>query len=57
MNKLLFSLLTFALFTGCYRVSDKIQPKIDYQIQDNYLKRLPPAFKPITSGHLALNLS
>ena len=35
MNKLLFSLLTFALFTGCYRVSDKIQPKIDYQIQDN----------------------
>ncbi len=37
-----------ALLSSCYRVSDKIEPKIDCYVQDNYLLSLPSPFPPLT---------
>ena len=33
---------------SCYRVPDQIEPKIDYAMQDHYLKSLPSPFEPLT---------
>ncbi|MCB1110551.1 MAG: tetratricopeptide repeat protein [Chlamydiia bacterium] len=38
---LLFFILAIA---GCYRVPDKIEPQVNFSVQDKYLKQLPPAF-------------
>ncbi len=43
--------MTFlALFAlgGCYRVPDKIEPQVNYAVQDKYLQSLPPAFPPLS---------
>jgi len=46
MTRITFFLLT--LFTiGCYRVPDKIEPKINHQLEENYINKLKPAFTPI----------
>jgi hypothetical protein len=39
-------LLLLTLFS-CYKVSDKLEPQINYSVQDRYLKHLPPAFPPL----------
>ncbi len=36
------------LLASCYRVSDDIEPKINYAVQDRYLKSLPSPFPPLT---------
>lgn len=45
---LYLALLTFFL-SSCYRVPDKIEPRISYAVQDRYLKSLPAAFSPLTN--------
>ena len=42
----LFCLLLF--LSACYRVSDKLEPQVNYAVQDRYLKQLPPAFPPLS---------
>lgn len=42
-------LLCLLLFlSACYRVSDKLEPQVNYAVQDRYLKHLPSAFPPLT---------
>lgn len=42
------------LFAGaCYRVPDKIDPRINYQIQDQHFARLSSAFPPLTPSEKA----
>jgi len=48
MNKILLVLLL--CFTGCYRVPDKINPRIDYQVQDRHFCGLASAFPPLTES-------
>ncbi len=52
MSKLLLLSTTALLLTSCYRVSDRIDPKIEYSVQEAYLKRLPPAFAPLSRAEL-----
>lgn len=40
-------LLTF-FFSSCYRVPDRIDPRVSYQIQDQYFETLHGAFLPLT---------
>lgn len=47
MNKFLTCALLLAS-TGCHRVPDKIEPQIDYTVQDRYLQNLPSPFAPLT---------
>lgn len=42
--------LTLGLLTSCYRVPKDIQPKINYAIQDRYLKQLPSPFPELTAA-------
>ena len=41
--------LLLILCTSCYRVPDKIEPQINYMVQDNYIKSLAAAFPPLTT--------
>src|SRR3990167_11390285 len=46
-----FRLILFVLISmapSCYRVPDKIEPQINYSVQDRYIKRLESAFTPLT---------
>lgn len=42
-------LLSLLLLSSCYRVPDKIEPQVNYNVQDRYLKQLPAPFPPLTS--------
>ena len=35
--------------TSCYKVTDKLEPHVNYAVQDRYLKMLPAAFPPLTA--------
>ncbi len=49
MNKYLFFIL--ALFAAsCYRVQDRITPYVNYQLQDEHLKKLGGAFPPLSNA-------
>lgn len=37
---------------GCHRVPDKIEPQIDYAVQDRYLQNLPSPFAPLTEQEM-----
>jgi len=45
MKLLLIVLL--GMTPSCYRVPDKIEPQINYSVQDRYIKRLESAFTPL----------
>jgi hypothetical protein len=45
-----FYLLILAVITGCQRVPDKIEPTINYTVQDKYLQALPAPFLPLTDA-------
>jgi tetratricopeptide (TPR) repeat protein len=45
MNKIIFLLLILSI--SCYRVPDKIEPKINHKLEENYINKLKPAFAPI----------
>ncbi len=53
MRNICILLFTLFLAFGCYRVSDKIDPRIDCQTQDQHLKRLSSAFPPLSYGERA----
>jgi len=44
MSKLGATAVTLMLVAGCYRVPDKINPKVSYEVQDSHFKRLSSAF-------------
>lgn len=52
IKSVLFSLgiaiFLIAIPSACYRVSDQIEPKVDYYLQDRYLQNLPSPFNPLT---------
>ena len=48
MNKIItFTILVF-LFCSCYRVEDKIEPKISYSLKKAHVKSLNNPFKPLS---------
>lgn len=49
MKSKLLLILMVGLLSSCYRVSDKLEPQVNYAVQDRYLKQLQPAFPPLTS--------
>jgi tetratricopeptide (TPR) repeat protein len=48
MSRLFLIALCLGL-TACYRVPDKIEPRISYQLQDQHFQRLKGAFPPLSS--------
>ena len=48
MNRLLQSLLLLCMIASCYRVADRIDPKVSYQLQDQHFQQLSGAFPPLT---------
>lgn len=50
MNKLLRTLLclTLTCLTSCYRVPDQINPRIDYEVQDQHIAALRSPFAPLS---------
>ncbi|QVL58034.1 MAG: tetratricopeptide repeat protein [Simkaniaceae bacterium] len=48
MKRALLTFLVLFFLAGCYRVPDKIEPQVNFSVQDKYLKSLPPAFPPLT---------
>lgn len=49
INKKILPLLLF-FAAGCYRVPDKINPKIDYEVQDQHIAYLKDPFDPLSSA-------
>ena len=49
MNKTLIVLLSFSLFiSGCYRVPNKINPKIVTPVSETFIKSLKTSFQPLS---------
>lgn len=46
MNKKIF--LIFLLFSSCCKVSNKIEPKITYSIEEKYIENMTSPFPPLT---------
>ena len=47
LKKAFFSLLLIAA-SGCYRVPDRIDPRVSYQLQDLHFQKLQSAFPPLS---------
>ncbi|MDP1609224.1 MAG: hypothetical protein Q8L98_07930 [Chlamydiales bacterium] len=47
MNRIILVLCLF--LTSCYRVTDQIDPRVSYEIQDQYFATLKSAFPPLSS--------
>lgn len=47
MNKWIL-ILSLLVLTGCYRVDDKIEPKVKYDVQERYIQSLNSPFDPLT---------
>lgn len=43
----------FLLLASCYRVPDRIDPRVSYQLQDQYFQQLTGAFPPLNSEERA----
>lgn len=48
MKHLLPLFAVFFLLTGCYRVSERIEPQVNFSVQDRYLKSLTSPFHLLT---------
>ncbi|MEN9654242.1 MAG: hypothetical protein RL235_354 [Chlamydiota bacterium] len=46
MNKTYLLLFVLSL-TSCYRVADRLDPRVDFQIQDSHFARSPSPFQPL----------
>ncbi len=44
----LISLIFLIFLTSCYRVSDELEPKVNYVLRENFFKKLSPPFAPLT---------
>ena len=52
-TKILLSLLLCGIsFTSCYRVPDKLEPQINYVVQDKYIRSLQTCFTPLDKHEL-----
>lgn len=47
-TKFLFIFFSLFLLTGCFRNRECLEPRIDFVVQDRYLKQLPAPFPPLT---------
>lgn len=47
-NKIPLLLLSLLLAAGCYRVPDRLDPRVNYQLQDQHLQALHSAFPPLS---------
>jgi len=47
IDRILFGLFLLVL-AGCHHTPEKLEPKINYVVQDTYLKQLPSPFPPLT---------
>ena len=47
-----YLLLILFLAIGCHKTPEKIEPRINYAIQDQYLRQLPSPFPPLTKEEL-----
>ncbi len=48
MRALALLLLVLCAFVGCHKTEEKIEPRINYAIQDTYLQTLPSPFAPLS---------
>jgi tetratricopeptide (TPR) repeat protein len=48
-----FLILFLSLFAACYRVPDQIDPRVSYQLQDQYFQQLTGAFPPLSTEERA----
>ena len=48
-----FAILILLLVSSCYRVPDRIDPRVSYQIQDQYFESLHGAFPPLDPSEKA----
>lgn len=48
MSKRLLVIFLALITSSCYRVGDKIEPKVSYQLQERFIHSLRPAFAPLT---------
>lgn len=48
MNRFFYLGFFLLLFSSCYRVPDRIDPHVSYQLQDQHLKALSSAFAPLS---------
>lgn len=46
--KVLVIMVCMFAMAGCYKVPDKIEPQVNYTVQDRYLKQLPTIFPPLS---------
>lgn len=49
MQRTLCALITVLLIASCYRVPDRIDPRVSYQLQDQHFQNLKGAFTPLSS--------
>lgn len=42
------TLISSLCLTGCYRVSDEIDPQVSHLVEDRYVKMLPSSFPPLS---------
>ena len=52
MRSLTFWIIALFLCAGCYRVTDKINPRLDYEVQEKHFAALRSAFPPLTEDEL-----
>ena len=48
MKRSFLCLLFLFAAVGCYKVPDKIEPQVNYSVQEMHLKQLPPPFSPLS---------
>ncbi|MBM3207755.1 MAG: tetratricopeptide repeat protein [Chlamydiae bacterium] len=49
----LIGLMSALFFSSCYQTREKIEPQLDYAVQDKYLLSLPSPFAPLTDAEKA----
>jgi len=50
LERALITLAAMLVIAGCYRVTDKIEPRISYQVQDQYFTNLRSPFSPLSDA-------
>lgn len=48
MKQIVLPFLILLLLAGCHRVSDKIEPQVNFSVKDKYLTSLPSPFSPLS---------
>jgi hypothetical protein len=48
-----FAFFILFLITGCYRVSDQLDPRVSYELQERHFAQLAGAFSPLTQEERA----